>query len=474
MEQETPEPEPELNEAAAADDESEERELSLGEAFYVRLASLIGTFAHRQSEVLRMSEYFGEREGEINDAKRRAKRRIEQELEEADEALIDRYLRIFEAYDDLASDTESVDRAEREAAFADALREVGRELPRGAESTYLQAVLRSTNRSVGAGYLHSSLLMILVGELEMFINQVARACFEVRPTALDQGGRTLTWAEIANHDSIDDLRDWVVDRTVEDLLRGSLIDWMKFFENRFQIAEIKVARSFEAAEAVQRRHCFVHNTGMVSQQYLDKLADFPITAELYDELEVDAKYLSDAADTLFLVGYSLVWALGMKLNPEPEWNEHLLSSLTNRTMFLLQEQRYSLVQRIAEAAPLASLKGERGEYCSFVFSVNRWIAYKELGDFEKVRREVENYPVSNRSNNYKLAKAALLDQDEDAHEIAQRMLKDGDLLPSHLLTWPLLRGVREVARRNERGGADASGSTVDETGEDTLMSTPDL
>lgn len=467
MEQAPNEPDADRVADEVDDDDEEGRELTPGEAFYVRLSSLVGTFSHRQSEVLRMSEYFATREAEVNDAKQRAKRRIEQELQEVDEGLLDRYLRIFEDFD-VAGDAEGVDRTERETAFSDALREVGRELPEGADSTYLDAILRSARPSVGAGYLHSSLLMILVGELEMFINQVARACFEARPAALDQGERTLTWSEIANYDSIADLRDWVVDRTIEDLLRGSLLDWVKFFEKRFGISEIKAARSFEAVESVQRRHCIVHNAGMASQQYLDKLADFPISVELNDALEVDADYLQRAADTMFLVGYSLAWSLGMKLNPEPEWNEHLVGDLTNRTMFLLQEQRYDLVRRIGEAVPLDSMKGENGEYCAFVFRVNRWIAFKELGEFDRVRKEVEAYPVSTRSNSYKLAKLALLDENEEAHELSQRMIRDGDLYQSHLLTWPLLRGVRDVARARERSESEGSDDMVGESREESL------
>lgn len=465
-------------EPVPADDDEEGRELSPGEAFYAQLSLLIATFSHRQSEVLRVSEYFAAHEAEVNDAKQRAKRRIRQELQEVDEGVLDRYLRIFEDFD-VARDAEGVDRTERETAFADALREVGRELPANVDSTYLDAVLRSIRPSVGAGYLHSSLLMILVGELEMFINRVARACFEARPTALDQGERTLTWAQIANHDSIADLRDWVVDRTIEDLLRGSLLDWVQFFEKRFGIPKIKAARSFEAVESVQRRHCIVHNAGLASQQYLDKLADFPITVKLNDELGVDADYLARAADTMFLVGYSLTWALGVKINPEPQWNEALISALANRTMFLLQERRYDLVRRIGKDVPLSSLKGEREEYCGFILQVNRWIAFKELGEFDLVRGEVESYPVSTRSNNYKLAKLALLDDNDEAYELAERMIRDGDLPESHLLNWPLLRGVRDIARARERGEADGSGDRVNESreeypGEEALMSTPDL
>ncbi|MCU4297628.1 hypothetical protein D3I60_11140 [Brevibacterium permense] len=428
----------------------EEREATPGEAFYLRLRSLLATFAHRQTEILRMSEYFAERDAELNDSKLRAKRSIERHLqEEVDEDLLDRYLRVFESYDELAVENDETTRSEREIAFAEGLNAVGSELPKGIESTYVAAITRATRRSVGSRFLHSSLLTILVGEMEMFINQLARACFEVRPGALDQGGRQLTWATIAGCDSIDEVRDMVVDETIDELLRGSLLQWVEFFETRFGLDQIDAARTFEAIEATQRRHCIVHNAGHASQQYLNKLSDFNVETKLNDLLDVDADYVETAADSMFMIAYSLSWALAMKINPEPYWRDHFVTTFTNRTFFLLQEHRFELVQKIGETAPLKSLKGEKGEHCAFIIRVNRWIALKEMGRFKTARKEVEDLPVANRSDDYKLAKHALLDENEKAYEIAQRMIANGELPESHLLTWPLLRGVRDYKRSLE-------------------------
>lgn len=439
-------PQPTAKDAEAANDEAtlEIKDPTPGEVFTVRLRGLLNTFSLRQSEVLRVSEFLDDRATELNDAKLRAKRRIQQALAEVDDEVLDRYLRVVTGFDEDAE--QELTSSERTNALIDALRELGTELPEGTESTYMNAVLRTVRPSVGPSFLHSSLLMTLVGELEMVINQIARACFEIRPTSLQESGKTFTWAEISDYDSIDDLRDNVVDRTIDDLLRGSLQDWTKFFENRFKIGPVKAAASFEAVEAVQRRHCIVHNAGAVSNQYLEKLAGFSIDTKLNDPLPVDKEYLERAADTLYLVAYSLIWALGVQLNPEERWRTALVNALTNRTMFLLQEGRFDLVRQIGESAPIATMKGEDLEYAAFILQVNRWIAMKELGQFGRERDAVQNLPVRNRDNSYKLARFALLDLNEEAYELAQRMIADGDLMPEHLLTWPLLRGVRDYAR----------------------------
>lgn len=448
--------------AEESDEEQDERELTPGEAFTARLIILLATLSNRQSELLRMSEYFDDRTADLHDAKMRAKRWLEHELAEVDENALDDYLRIVQSIDAV----ESMDETE-EAGMNEALAEIGRELPEGIEQTYVQAVVRARRPSLGPGFLHSSLLMIVVAEIEMFINQLARACFEVRPGALDRGDKTVRWSEISRFDTIHDVRDWLVDDIVEDLLRGSMLDWVKFFENRFNIPEIKSARSYAAMEAVQRRHCVAHNAGMASQQYLDHLADFKLSVKVNDDLIVDSDYLARAADTLYLVGYSLIWALGVKLNPEKDAITPLIDALTNRTMYLLGERRFDLVRQIVGSAPLNSLKGEDGEYCALVLQVNGWIAAKEMGQFDSVRQEVEQFPVATRANTFKLAKLALLDQDADALELTDKMIRDGELEPSFLLTWPLLRGVRRAARARDSSAHAASSDTVARNGEES-------
>ncbi|MBN7792111.1 hypothetical protein [Microbacterium esteraromaticum] len=427
-----------------ANAEEEERELSPSEALYARLTRLIFTLANRQSEVLRMSEYFSEREAEVNDMKRRATRQIKHELQEVDEAVLDSYLSLFEEFDPNADLTKE-EEGDRDREFSEQLRQIGRALPEGVDLVYLDAMASSFSKSVGAGYLHSSLLMILVGELEMFINYLARACFEASPEALDKSERKLTWAEISVFESVEDIRDAIVDRAVEDLLRGSLTDWVTFFETTFGIPQIDSARTYAVLEAMQRRHCIVHNGSFVSPRYLKNLRDFDVDLKVGDHLEVDDDYLHQAADTMMLVAYSLTWALGVKLTRDPEVGESLVQELVNYTMTLLQQGRFDLVRQIGEGA-LKGLKPktEVMEALGFTLQVNTWIAHKELGTFAAVERAIKDFPVANRSDEFKLAKAALLDQHDVASAVARRMLDAGDLHVSSIVTWPLLRNIRDL------------------------------
>lgn len=416
--------------------------------FFRRVERLLNIFAARQTDVLKMSELLTDRELklEIDDKKRRLTQRIESKLGSVNNELLERMLAIYNEFQAKRRSSNKDERRQLSEEFAERILEDSEGDPRGERLIYLDSIVRSSNVTIGAEHLHSSLLLVLVGEMEMFINQLARACFRLHPDSLRQHGDSMTWAQVSSFDSMDDLRNHIVDETVDKLLHGSLEGWVGFFEKTFGIAEIPAAREFDALETIQRRHCIAHNTGLASKQYLDKLADFNVTVTKGEALPVDAHYLMRAADTMLFIAYSLSWSLAMKLTKEPDLKDGFIGVLAEYTYTLLEERRHGLVDRIGKSTPYSLLKSENAQYSGFMIKVNRWISCKELGQFSEVRREVENLQVQNMSNRYKLAKLALLDQNEEAFELVQKMISHQELSKYSWITWPLLRGVRDYAQ----------------------------
>ncbi|KQZ22316.1 hypothetical protein ASD43_16520 [Microbacterium sp. Root553] len=461
---------------APEEEVSEERELTPDEIFQFRVTSLLSTFSLRQTEILRLVSFMDERAAEIDNAAARARELVEDQLDDdLDEAGLERLITLLG--DEINSDeTDGLTGEERHEAFVQALTEVGDALPEGHYSTYVDNVLRALQAPPSGNFLRSSLLVTLVGELEMVVNQLARTAVERVPQTIEESGRTFTWAEISAHESIADLRDSLVDRAIEDVFRGSLTDWMDFFVKKFKIDPIAIAGTFEAQEAVQRRHCVVHNAGTISQMYLNKLESFKPKGEIGDSLDVDSSYIRDAADTMFLVVFSLVWSLSMKLCRNEEDRDDVFGALCNRTYFMLQERRYDLLTRLGQAAPLEKLPDRLG----LVMKVNVWLAHKQRGTFDSVRDEVVAFDTSARSRDFQLAKYALLDEFEDASRVAESMLRDEELSRAHYLTWPLLAGVREHKRKTQEASSVADDSddalvSVSDAGQEGLaMSTPDL
>ncbi|QBJ20533.1 hypothetical protein KocCE7_00640 [Kocuria marina subsp. indica] len=434
------------------EDEQTER-LPPDQVLALRMGTLLGTFSIRQTEILRLVRFMDERANEIDNAARRAKEIISAQLDDApDEESIEKLIDLLTAQMDESSEdakSSGLSEEEQQEAFVKALKEIGESVPDGHYATYVESVLRAVRTPPSGEFLRSSLLVTLVGELEMMVNQLARAAVERQPSTLEDSGRTFTWSEISSYDSLADFRDVVVDRAIEDVLRGSLADWMNYFVKKFKIDPVKVADSYDAQETVQRRHCIVHNAGTVSSLYLTKLGPFKRGGEIGDPLDVDSGYLQRAADTLFLVAFALVWSLAVKLCQEDEHRDRVFSELSNRSYFLLQEHRYDLLIRIGQTAPIQRLP----ERFRLVVQVNVWLAHKLGGQFDTVRQEIESFDVSARSRDFQLARYALLDDYENAARVADSMMRDDELSKAHYLTWPLLAGVREY-RRNAGGDSD--------------------
>lgn len=425
------------------DDPHHAEEPSPDRVFVIRLATLLEHFTVRQGEILRLASYMDEREAEIDNAAQRARDLIRDRLGEPDEGAVDRLISVFTAIDGDDLGDKDLTPQERQDAIVTGLQEVSASLPEGHDTTYIEAVLRAIQAPPGANMLRSSLLVLLVGELEMLVSLLARACVERHPAALDDSGRTFTWSQISRYESIADMRDAVVDRTIEDVMRGSLTEWIDYFVSRFKISPVEPASRFPAQEAIQRRHCVVHNAGLVSSTYLERLSKFRPTAEVDDELVVDSEYLRNAADALYMVAFALTWSLGYKLCAADDERATLATTFANRTYFLLQERRFGLVKQIGATAPLDKID----EITALTIRVNHWLAHKLLGEFDSVRPEVEQLDVRSKSRLFNLAKSALLDEHEEASRIAQSMIRDEELRPEFLFTWPLLAGVRDFIRK---------------------------
>jgi len=436
------------------------------EVLLIRLQSALTVFANRQSEVLRLASYVRDRSAEIDNAKARAIELIEQRLSEVDEEAFEGFWDVFQTIerDDLGDS--SLTPEERSEAMQSAVSELAKTLPEGAAASYLDGVVMAQYAPPGASLLLSSLLVTLVGEVELFINYLARALIERRPDAIDAGGQKFSWTDVTQHGSIDDFRDHVVDKTIQEVLRGSLTDWMDFLEKRFDIAAPKQSREFEATELVQRRHVIVHNGGSASSQYLDKLKGFKHDVDPDEPLPVTHEYLTRAADNLYVIAFGLVMAAGLKHCKVDEGTHPVEQFTSNQTFYMLQEGRYELVEKIVDSVQLSRLKSDSSR---LVFTVNRWIALKSLGRFAECKRQVERFETSSRSRDHTLAKLALLGEDEKAFELAQKMIRDDELKPEFLLTWPLLKDVRDYGRRLEDEAKSGVGSESSEDKENNRV-----
>jgi hypothetical protein len=156
--------------------------------------------------------------------------------------------------------------------------------------------------------MRRGVLMSLIGAFEVLLSDLVHLFYDRYPAALESSEeRKYSFKEIRSFESPERFLEHVIDNKVDDFLRGSLMDWVDFFNKR-KIDVTKFAPSWESfAECFQRRHVIVHNGGRVSRQYLQHvdpnwIEEHKDEARLGQVLRLSNEYLLRAFDYFELVG----------------------------------------------------------------------------------------------------------------------------------------------------------------------------
>ncbi|WP_288801788.1 hypothetical protein [uncultured Corynebacterium sp.] len=372
---------------------------------------------------------------------------------------------IFERWIIAARDEEDKDRSE---ARRMALEDVFDRMPEEQRSSYLTSLLRNVSQpEADRRHTFSALLVMLVSQVELAIRRFAEAVAEIHPESLISKDEKIDLAEVQHLETLAEIKDYVVQKKVDRVLYGSLDDWISFFESKVKIDLKNLIKSEALVEVVQRRHCLVHNGGFASRLYLKNTQLTSI--KLGDRFEVDASYVRSAADHLYAFIYSLEWAIAVKvIGRSVEARRDAFGHLATVTFFLLQDRRYRTLKFLGITLQLDDrLKEKRIDDAEWlIIQVNVWLAYKLDGDFDTVRTEVEDWDVHSKPLNFRLAKAALLDQTEDALNLVQAMLISGDINKQNIVTWPLLRDVYPHYKALEAQKTMTNGVEKDQNGTD--------
>jgi hypothetical protein len=110
---------------------------------------------------------------------------------------------------------------------------------------------------------------------------------------------------------------------------------------------------------------------------------------------------------------------------------------------LLVAERWRAAQRLSEVGVAV---GSGDAWLDLAMQVNTWIARKQTEGAEAIRAEVEAWDVSALKPEFTLARAALLEERDEAFRLIPKLLANGSLLIESLSTWPLFRELRADPR----------------------------
>ena len=352
---------------------------------------------------------------------------------------------IIEAFENLVFVAGSNDDDIGSEEMSVALNAVVKNLPHEHRFAYFEALLRNLRR-VPSDHLHMfpGFLTMLVSQVEVAIRGYTEAVTDKFPHMVIGSEDSIPMKDLDNFSTVDEVKRHVVQTKVDKVLRGSLQDWVNFFVDRMKIDAKKVTSSPEVIEVTQRRHCFIHNDGKASSLYLANTQSKNV--ELGEYLAVEPDYIRGSADLLYVFLFSLHCAVAGKLaEKNGEARDELGDFVASTSFYLLQDQRYEVLKLIDKSS--LSLGIEKKDLN--ILKVNIWLAYKFSGDFDQVKVDIEALDSDDIPLNMRLAKAALLGDNEIAADLIDAMIVTKDIKKEHIITWPLLREVYPIYKKRQ-------------------------
>jgi hypothetical protein len=289
-------------------------------------------------------------------------------------------------------------------------------------------------------------LVSLVSQYDAFLGSLISYILFSKPEILNSSDRKVNFSQLSNFGSIEEAREYIVEKEVENILRNSHSDHFDWMERNFGVPLRKDLESWsDFIEITQRRHLFVHADGNVSRQYLSVCEEHGVNLDddicHGDQLVVPPEYFNNAYEIIFEIGVKLAHVLWRKQFPSER--EDADDNLIHTTYELLKLEEYSLAQEILDFCTntVPKYSSERSRR---MFVVNRSIAYKFDGKEEVAESILDDEDWSATSGNFQLAEAVLRDEFQRSAHIMRQVGPDNELIPRGAYKeWPLFRDFRE-------------------------------
>lgn len=294
--------------------------------------------------------------------------------------------------------------------------------------------------------LYNGSLMNLVSHVELFFADVIHFYLDRFPGCLRESEKQFSLEDLDSFDSIEDARQYLIQRKVEGVLHGSFEDWIDFLRKRANLSMSYLDDDMDKlVESFQRRNLVVHAGNRVNQTYISNVTgSFAENVEIGERLRVDREYLDDRIDLLekncLLIGFEL-WK---QLDLEDENRAYELVKLSfehlKRSRFGIAESlSYFLFNDKAQTEPLR-----------LIGKINYWLSLKRQGRWSEVRQDAENADFSAKGLRYRLAHASLCEREDKFFELLEPTIQSTELSADHLREWPVFREMRESEHLENR------------------------
>lgn len=313
-------------------------------------------------------------------------------------------------------------------------------------------LLQETDQSALAlNLIPRNIIVAFVSIYDSFVGDLVRTIYKVKPEILNASNKEISITQILQAESIETLKQQIIDKEAETILRDSHSQQLKSLEGKLKIkltSDIQSLRHF--VEITERRNLYVHANGNVSSQYLtivdpevfknkDLFKDGKVP-ELGSDLEVYPQYVKHAFGILFEIGVKLCQVVWRTIEKD-KCLEEADDALTDIVYDLLKEKNFELAITISDFSTQKYVKSYNKE-SEIVKLINMALAYYLNGNKDKCRKIIEEQDWSASNITYKLAVSVLQENYADSYKY-MREIGPNNKMNSSYREWPLFSVIRE-------------------------------
>ena len=290
--------------------------------------------------------------------------------------------------------------------------------------------------------LFRSSLISLMSAVEWFFSRVLHVYFEKYPQIAISDDKVFSYEDLTHFSTVDEARKYLIERRVEDILRGSFSDWIKYFRGPLKLSMGYLDPCMDLlVETCERRNLLVHNNGVANNIYISKVSPKLVEdIKPGDQISVAREYL-DQRITLFERCCILIAAEMWKQSaPTDEKRGTVIVHLAFEHM---KAKRWA----VSEGLSYFLLNDKKlPDRDIMLGKMNYWLSVKRQGRWDEVKLQAEGEDMSARDRLFQLAWMSLCEKKDDFFRLLPSALKAQDVDAESLQSFPIFDEMREDAR----------------------------
>lgn len=297
--------------------------------------------------------------------------------------------------------------------------------------------------------LPESLFVSLISQYDAFTNSLLKILFEIRPEFINNSERELTFSQLVDFDSIENARNYIIEKEVETVLRKSHSEQFDYLEKKLEMPLRKSLPIWKIfIEITQRRNLFVHCDGIVSSQYLKVCRENNCSIEgieLNQRLDVNIEYFKKAYECLYEISSKLTHTIWRKLLKDDIKNAD--QKLNTICFDLLNTNQLELSDVLLDFA----IKQDRhyNDASKNMFIVNRALSLYLNSKSDDAKKIMDTKDWSASSDDFKLANYVITEDHDKACRLMKKIGDDGEVDKENYRSWPLFFKLRKEEKFKE-------------------------